>query len=55
MEVPTKADKSKGQKYDLPGLQDPATLPKDKALELANKSVTITRKDIKPDKIRRII
>jgi hypothetical protein len=46
---------SKGKKYDLPGMQDPSTVPTSKALELSEKSVTITRKNVAPRKIRRIV
>jgi len=45
----------RGKKYDLPGMVDPATLPKSKALELSEKTVNIPRKNVQPRKIRRIV
>lgn len=51
-----KSDKSDTkQKYDLPGMQDPATLPKSKTLERSEKTVNLPRKDVPPAKLRRII
>jgi hypothetical protein len=55
MADPRPTNREDKQKYDLPGMQDPATLPKDKALKRSEKSVTLRRKDVKPDKIRRLI
>ena len=45
----------KGKKYDLPGMVDPATLPKNKALELSEQTVHIPIKRVAPRKIRRIV
>jgi hypothetical protein len=53
--VEFKPDPTKKKKYDLPGMQDPATLPKDKCLGTSEKTVKVPRKDVKEDKLRRLI
>ena len=48
-------DPTQKKKYDLPGMQDPATLPKDEKLERSKHTVHIARKDVAPGKVRRIV
>jgi hypothetical protein len=53
--VKFKPDPTPKQKYDLPGLVDPAALPKDKSLKWSERDVNLPRKDVQPPKIRRLI
>jgi hypothetical protein len=53
--VKFKPDPIRKQKYDLPGLVDPATLPKDKTLKGSEKDVNLPRRDVQSPKIRRLI
>ena len=43
------------KKYDLPGMIDPATLPKDETLERSKHTAHIPIKRVAPRKVRRLV